>query len=94
MADAVPVTEYAFTVKQLIEKLREQPEDRRVVLAIDSEGNGFTPVCDVSVSLWDQHPEHAWVGEAYSDDPEDYDFDPGWDDVSDLPRVAVIEPLN
>jgi hypothetical protein len=81
-----------ITVGELIERLQTMPHDRGVVLSVDAEGNRFTPVVDVSTVFWDQDPRHAWIGEVWSDDPDDYP--PDEDMPRDLPTVAVIEPLN
>jgi hypothetical protein len=81
-----------ITVGELKTLLKDQPDDRGVVLSIDAEGNGHTPVMTITEALWDQDPQHAWIGEAYSPHPDDYEAANPMPDY--LPTVVVIEPLN
>jgi hypothetical protein len=82
-----------ITVGELKTLLKDQPDDRGVVLSIDAEGNGYTPVVTITEALWYQDPQHAWLGDAYSADPEDYEDDQ-FGMPEGLPTVVVIEPLN
>lgn len=41
-----------MTVKELIELLKQFPEDRLVVMSSDEEGNSFTTLYDVAESMY------------------------------------------
>ncbi len=51
------------TVGDLVDWLLVQPRDRRVVLAKDAEGNGFSPLATVSVGMY--VAESTYAGEVY-----------------------------
>ena len=63
--------------KDLIEQLQKLDPEMPVVMSRDSEGNGFSPVCDVELSWQDGD------GEAYAD--EDYE-----EYKDELTRAIVI----
>ena len=50
-----------MTVKQLIERLQKEDPKRLVVISKDGEGNGFSPLADVSTGAY--RAESTWAGE-------------------------------
>jgi len=57
-------------VSELIEYLKELPQDAQVVLAKDGEGNSFSPLCgDHSEGVY--FPNTPWSGEFASDDDKE-----------------------
>lgn len=58
-----------MTVKELIEKLGELPQDSLVVMSGDGEGTKHSPLSDLSESLY--IAQNTWSGDLY--DPEDLD---------------------
>jgi len=59
----------AITVKQLIEGLKEFPQDAIVVLSKDGEGNSFSPIPDDGFySTGKYSPDSTWSGEFTSDE--------------------------
>lgn len=46
-----------MTAKELIGQLSALPQEATVILSIDEEGNGFSPLCDVSEGVIDSHGE-------------------------------------
>lgn len=48
-------------VKELIAKLQEQDPNYEVVLSKDAEGNGFSPLADLSAENY--VAENTWSGE-------------------------------
>jgi len=63
--------------KDLIEQLQKLDPEMPVVMSRDSEGNGFSPVCDVDLAWQDRD------GDAYAD--EDYE-----EYKDELTRAIVI----
>jgi hypothetical protein len=58
-------------VRELIEWLRQYPEDFDVVIASDEEGNDFHPAYELTHGHYDERDGHfsGWV---YEDDDDDY----------------------
>jgi hypothetical protein len=57
----------SLTVNDLIERLQQLPPDHLVVMSKDAEGNGYSPLADVT-GPDDPHvyePETTWSGEVY-----------------------------
>ena len=50
-----------MTVKELLEELKDVPEDTLVVMSRDAEGNGHSPLSDVGDSMY--LAESTWSGE-------------------------------
>lgn len=55
-----------MTVRELIEKLEELPQDLPVVMSSDSEGNGYSPLSLIH-QVW-YVAESTWNGEVYTDE--------------------------
>lgn len=84
------------TVGDLVDWLLVQPRDRRVVLAKDTEGNGFSPLATVSVGMY--VAESTYAGEVYPTDDDIDAEDSGYDEEdrapSDAEPVVVLCPVN
>lgn len=83
------------TVGELVDYLMTQPRDRRVVLAKDAEGNGYSPLADAGEAMY--AADSTWSGEVYltpeelaaKSRPDDWDEAP-----DDAVRVVVLGPVN
>lgn len=63
-----------MTIKELIEKLKDLPQDLPVIMSKDSEGNGYSPILDLDC-LW-YIPFSKWSGDVYnSEDLEELKLD-------------------
>lgn len=71
--------------RDLIKSLEELHPDTKIIVAKDSEGNGFSPAAGVTQQYYVE--ETSWSGELVDDD------DVAEDD-SDVENVAVIWPIN
>jgi hypothetical protein len=67
-----------MTVRELIAQLSTFPEDALVVLSEDAEGNGFSPLSDLSAEVYEA--ETTWSGELSDSDEE--------------PNSVVLWPVN
>jgi hypothetical protein len=56
-----------MTVKELIEMLKDLPQDHQVIMSKDSEGNGFSPMAE-SFSRLMYVPDSTWSGEVLSEE--------------------------
>lgn len=65
---ALPRHTPMLTVAALIEKLQALPADAIVVQSKDGEGNGFSPVADLTIGVYQE--ETTWRGE-FTDDEDD-----------------------
>lgn len=72
------------TVGELLDYLATQPRDRKVVLAKDAEGNGFSPLAEVSEELY--AAESTWSGSIV--DQAVHNEEEG------IERVVVLGPVN
>lgn len=85
------------TVGELLDYLAQQPRDRKIVLAKDAEGNGYSPLADAEEAIY--VPESTWSGEIYptpeqiaaEDNPEDQ-FDGSGEEGA--VRVVLLGPVN
>ncbi len=76
-----------MTVKELREKLETIPDDREVVMAKDAEGNGFSPLADISPVRYVE--ANTWSGSV------DEGFDEDGKAVINFPFDAVcLWPVN
>ena len=89
------------TCGELADYLASQPRGRKIVMAKDAEGNGYSPLADASEAMY--AADSTWSGETYLT-PEDLaeqlarPDNPGWteDDAApdDAERVIVLGPVN
>lgn len=56
-------------VKELIDALKELPQDALVVMSKDAEGNGYSPLADIGQYKYAAHC--TWAGEIYPTDEEE-----------------------
>ena len=63
-----------MTVKELIETLKDLPQDLQVVMSKDGEGNNYSPLDSHSVGRY--MPDSTWSGDYLSiEDAEEGGFD-------------------
>lgn len=85
-----------MTVKELMEKLQHEDPDRIIVMAKDSEGNNYTPLCDYWVGAY--RPETTYYGDVGAESIDDFtqeDLDAGWgeaDVISDGQPALILKP--
>jgi hypothetical protein len=68
MGMALPRKEPMLTVAAMIERLKDFPSDAILVQSQDAEGNGFSPVSELSVGYYLE--ETTWHGE-FTDHEDD-----------------------
>jgi len=83
-----------MTVKELIEQLSEMDPDRIVIVSKDSEGNGYSPLCDVATAVY--IAETTWSGEIGLEELTEEDIQQGYDeeDVKEGEPAVVLWPTN
>ena len=89
------------TVGELADYLAGQPRDRKIVMAKDAEGNGYSPLAHAAEGMYEA--TSTWAGEAYMT-PEDLaewmarPDNPGYTDEDAPPdtaeRVVFLGPVN
>ena len=81
------------TVRELINYLATQPLDRKVIMAKDAEGNGYSPLAAADEGMY--AATSTWSGEIYQV-PEVIEAEPGeWPAApDDAERVIVLGPVN
>ena len=97
MADVKDWRKYAYTVAELIVKLKAFPQDYVVILEKDAEGNGYSPLSSVTTAYYE--PSSTWSGET-KDSKED--FDEGNDDpdytydeyIHGCAPAVILGPVN
>lgn len=92
-----------MTVQELMDYLSTQPRDRKIILEKDDEGNGYSPLSEVSVGIY--VADSTWSGEVYptpesvaewvakgewTEEDAAESYDPG--DAGE--RVIVLGPVN
>lgn len=88
------------TVADLIEGLRQLPQDAMVVMSRDAEGNGFSPIAvesggAVDFSTGRYEAESTWSGEFHADRGPDDDDDPdGWGPSEAAVSAVCLWPTN
>jgi len=64
-----------MTVKELIERLKEIDQDRIVVMSMDPEGNGFSPLGDLETCAYTNEGGYGETGiEKLDDDLREQGF--------------------
>ena len=83
-----------MTVKELIEKLKDEDPDRIVVLQKDAEGNGFSPL--YSYWLGSYVAETTWYGEMWLEELTEEDIEVGFteEDVKQGQKAVSLTPVN
>jgi hypothetical protein len=81
------------TAGELMDYLAAQPRDRKVVMAKDAEGNGFSPLAAAGEGMY--WATSTWSGEVFQT-PEAVAAEPGqWSAApDDAERVVVLDPVN
>lgn len=86
-----------MTVQELMQQLYFLPQEMKILVAIDEEGNGFHPLQEVGKSY--AHDENGYNWETYHPDDLTDDPDPEigkWSDdkkyKGDLEEVLVLWP--
>jgi len=87
-----------MTVKELIEALLEMPQDARIILQKDSEGNGYSPLYAVDGECV-YTEESNWAGSVlstwWSHEEACFDSAEEWEDFKKASeRVVVLAPVN
>lgn len=80
----------SWTVGDLMDFLQHVPADTLVVLAKDEEGNGYSPLSDPTVGVYEA--ETTWLGEFYARQVLG-DSDYGQPDGETVPAICFW-PLN
>lgn len=73
-----------MNVRELIELLEHFPADALVICQRDGEGNGYSPLDDVTEAVYEA--ESTWSGQAY--DPADEDTPDG------CAPCILLQPVN
>ena len=83
-----------MTVSELIALLKKEDPERIVIMAKDTEGNGYSPL----YGMWSGAylAETAWYGEAGIETLTQTDIDEGYtkEDVIDGVPAIVLVPVN
>lgn len=83
-----------MTVKELIEELQKLPPDTLVILQIDSEGNGFSPL----EGLWNGNyrADSTWSGQMGLSELTEEDREQGYTAADILEGVTAVAlyPVN
>lgn len=84
-----------MTIAELIIELEKFDSSLQVIMSEDAEGNGFSPFCEVGLSMY--FPESTWSGEIHPT-PEDIAESDQYTEEDEAPegseRVVVLWPLN
>lgn len=87
-----------MTVKELIEQLQKEDQDRVVIMAKDSEGNGYSPLSSFWTGAY--KAEASWsgyVGAESMDDFTEEDLAEGYgeeDVIEDGEPALILTPVN
>ena len=72
------------------------PDDMEVILQKDSEGNGYSPLCDVDTDAV-YIPDSTWSGAVYNMSWSAYDAcmdEEDWENIKAKPRALILYPIN
>lgn len=81
-----------MTVKELIQMLKDEDQDRIIILAKDSEGNNYSPISQYWAGNY--IAETTWYGEAYLDQLTEEDIEDGYseEDVKAGQKALFLIP--
>ena len=82
--------------KELYEIIKDLPDDMKIILQKDSEGNDCSPLAGADPNCI-YIPENTWSGTVYSTEltAEDYYMDEDeWNEIRSKPKVLVLYPVN
>ena len=89
-----------MTIKELKYEIANLPDDMEVIISKDSEGNIFSPLCDID-SNWTYVASTTWDGEIFSmelsdeDACDEYDLSPEeWEEIKRKPKCLILSPTN
>jgi len=86
-----------LTVKELIEELKDMPQDAEIIMQKDAEGNGYSPLSVVDLDAI-YVPDSTWSGDVYSLDWTAGDCcldEEEWEEMkANHPRCVVLAPIN
>lgn len=87
-----------MTVSELIEQLKTMPQDAKVILQKDAEGNGYRPLDEVDGNCI-YIAQTTWAGDVWdttwSAHDAGYDTEEEWEAVkASNPRCVVLCPVN
>ena len=85
-----------MNVKELKEAIADLPDEMEVILQKDSEGNGFSPLSDVSANVV-YIPDSTWSGDVFSMNWTADDAcmsEEEWNDMKSKPRSLLLCPVN
>lgn len=85
-----------MTVKELKEVIANLPDEMKVILQKDSEGNGYSPLAGADNETV-YIPESTYSGDVYSmrwtaDDACMNEEE--WDEIRSKPRALILYPIN
>jgi hypothetical protein len=78
-------------IRELIAELQELPEELDVIVAKDAEGNGYSPLENLSERLY--KPDSPYSGSLIDEDQED-EFDDEEEDEGSVIKSVVLWPTN
>lgn len=82
--------------KELLELIKDLPDDMEIILQKDSEGNDYSPLAGADPNCT-YIPKNTWSGTVYSTElnEEDYGMDEDeWKEIRSKPKVLVLYPVN
>jgi hypothetical protein len=98
MANQIDWRQYAYTVGELREKLKQFPDDTPVIMSSDAEGNSYSPLAGVHAAHYEA--DSTWSGEI-KDTKEDWEqgaFEFGDEAyasyLGDAVPVVLLGPVN
>lgn len=85
-----------MNIKELLELIKDLPDDMEIILQKDSEGNDYSSLAGVDYDCI-YIPETSYNGTVYSTELNEEDFGmekDEWLDIKSNPKVLVLYPVN
>lgn len=85
-----------MNIKELKEAIKNLPDDMEVIMQKDSEGNGYSPLSDLTADAV-YIPETTWFGEVFflKDADEDDDMDESeLEELKNHKKSLILCPVN